>query len=277
MDNGPQSPQSPTPDGPQSPSGPPEPSSPPPAGAPPSGPQSPGGAFGPPPPSPGGPFAPPPGPGPAPPPAGMPPAPAPPASPAPAGMPAPPPAAPLAYGGPVPPGGWQQPTQQYSGVLAGKALASWGARLGAYVIDTLVLLVPAAILFFALVGGAAGLSGGDEDVAAGALLGALLLWFLLMAVVYALYAPLLMARQSDKNGQTWGKQLLNVRVVRSNGERMTFGVAALREVVLKFLAVGITSSIIPLIPWLLNFLWPLWDDENRALHDMVASTRVVRE
>jgi hypothetical protein len=46
--------------------------------------------------------------------------------------------------------------------------------------------------------------------------------------------------------------------------------------VLKFLAVSIASSIIPLIPFLLDYLWPLWDDQNRALHDMVASSHVVR-
>ena len=46
--------------------------------------------------------------------------------------------------------------------------------------------------------------------------------------------------------------------------------------VLKNLAVGIASSIIPLIPWFLNYFWPLWDDQNRALHDMAVSTHVVR-
>ncbi len=176
----------------------------------------------------------------------------------------------------MPPGGWQQPLTS-PGAVTSAPLASWGARLGAYLIDGLVLLVPGTILFVALVAGAVGLTGDDEDVAAGAALGAIFLWFLLMAVVYMLYAPLLMARQGPKNGQTWGKQLLNVRVVRTNGERVTFGAAAVREVLLKFLAVGIASSIIPLIPIILNFFWPLWDDENRALHDMAASTRVVKE
>jgi hypothetical protein len=47
-------------------------------------------------------------------------------------------------------------------------------------------------------------------------------------------------------------------------------------VVVKNLLVGIASSIIPLIPWLLDNLWPLWDDENRALHDMVVKTHVIR-
>jgi uncharacterized RDD family membrane protein YckC len=43
----------------------------------------------------------------------------------------------------------------------------------------------------------------------------------------------------------------------------------------KGLGLGIASSIIPLIPYLLDVLWPLWDDERRAIHDMVVGTRVV--
>jgi hypothetical protein len=27
---------------------------------------------------------------------------------------------------------------------------------------------------------------------------------------------------------------------------------------------------------LLDVLWPLWDDQDRALHDMVVSTHVIR-
>ena len=64
--------------------------------------------------------------------------------------------------------------------------------------------------------------------------------------------------------------------MRDNGQPFSFGSAALREVVLKQLAVGIASSIIPVIPWFLNYFWPLWDDENRALHDMAASTHVIQ-
>jgi uncharacterized RDD family membrane protein YckC len=91
-----------------------------------------------------------------------------------------------------------------------------------------------------------------------------------------IYAPVLMARGGVNNGQTWGKQTMNIRVVRDNGESVSFGWAALREIAVKGLAVGIASSIIPFIPWFLNFFWPLWDDQNRALHDMIVSTHVVR-
>jgi uncharacterized RDD family membrane protein YckC len=181
----------------------------------------------------------------------------------------------------APPGGWyqqpgyQQPVKQPPVGIQGRELASWGSRLGAYLIDGLVLAVPALILFFVLIAGAVGISG-DEDVQAGAAVGAFLLWTLVMAVIGLLYAPLLMARNGEANGQTWGKQLLNLRVVRDNGQPFNFGTAALREIVLKFLAVFIASSIIPFIPWFLNFFWPLWDDENRALHDMAAQTHVVK-
>jgi len=181
--------------------------------------------------------------------------------------------APHRYTGPVPPGGWQQPIQP---VVAGGQLASWGSRLGAYLIDGLVLLIPAVLLFIVFVASAVGLSGEDDDVAIGAAIAGVILFFLVFAIVLLLYAPLLMMRQGEHNGQTWGKQVVGLRVVRDNGQPFTFGSAALREVVLKNLAVGIASSIIPLIPWFLNFFWPLWDDENRALHDMAASTHVVR-
>jgi len=72
--------------------------------------------------------------------------------------------------------------------------------------------------------------------------------FLAYLVVAFLYAPLLMARAGERNGQTWGKQALAIRVVRDNGQAMSFGWAALREIAVKGLAVTIASSIIPIIP-----------------------------
>ena len=128
-----------------------------------------------------------------------------------------------------------------------------------------------------LVAGAVGITGTDnDDTTTGGIIAAGILSVLVFAAVALLYAPLLMRREGPDNGRTWGKQMLGIRVVRDNGQPFTFGSAALREVVVKNLAVGIASSIIPILPWFLNFFWPLWDDQNRALHDMAVSTHVVR-
>jgi uncharacterized RDD family membrane protein YckC len=185
----------------------------------------------------------------------------------PAPPPPPGPESPGAYGGPVPPGGWQQPIPQHQ-AWVGQPLASWGSRAAALLIDWLILLVPVIVLTIIVVAVA---TGSDTGAVVTGILGGLA-----YLVVLFIYAPTLMARGGQHNGQTWGKQMIGIRVVRDNGQTVSFGLAALREIVVKGLLVSIASSIIPLIPWLLDYLWPLWDDENRALHDMVVSTHVVR-
>lgn len=187
---------------------------------------------------------------------------------APSAPPPPPgPESPAAYGGPVPPGGWQQPIPQDQ-AWVGQPLASWGSRAAALLIDWLILLVPVIVLTIIVVAVA---TGSDTGALVTGILGGLA-----YLVVLFIYAPTLMARDGRHNGQTWGKQMIGIRVVRDNGQRVGFGLAALREIVVKGLLLSVVSSIIPLIPWLLDYLWPLWDDENRALHDMVVSTHVVR-
>jgi uncharacterized RDD family membrane protein YckC len=209
--------------------------------------------------TPSGPQAPAPGPQAPPPPPQGPPGYAPPA-----------PESPPGYGGPVPPGGWQQPIARPDSGWVGRPLASWGSRVGATLIDWLVLLIPAALLTAVFIGGI------DEGSSAWEVVGISILSFLLWSAIVLLYAPLLMIRGGERNGQTLGKQVVGITVVRDTGEPFGFWYAVLREVVVKNLLVGIASSIIPLIPWLLDNLWPLWDDENRALHDMVVKTHVIR-
>jgi uncharacterized RDD family membrane protein YckC len=173
---------------------------------------------------------------------------------------------PPGYTGPIPPGGWQPapPTP-----FAGAGLAGWGSRAGALLLDALILLVPTVILIAIIVGVALG--GGDAAAAA-----AFLLSVLVFLVVVLVYAPVLMARGGERNGQTYGKQIVGIRVVRDNGEPFDFGWGIMREFVVKGLLFGTVGAFFLYIPTLLDWLWPLWDDENRALHDMVASTHVVQ-
>jgi uncharacterized RDD family membrane protein YckC len=162
--------------------------------------------------------------------------------------PAPPPPAPEGpQGAPMPPppapGGYAPPPYAPAygtpvpAVLQGRELAGWGIRLGAEIIDGLFTI------FTLLIGG-------------------IVNWFL-------------MGREGERNGQTLGKQLCNIRVIKEDGTPVSTGFAILRDFVVKGLLFGWVGGFF-LIPWLLNYLWPLWDEKNQALHDKMVSSYVVR-
>ena len=169
-------------------------------------------------------------------------------------------------GGPVAPA-FGEPT-----TLGGRfVLAGWWSRVGAYLIDGLIVGVGALILFLPLV--AAGLTV-DTDAGWAALIAAGIVWVLCLAVAAFLYAPIMMART---NGRTLGRMATNIRVVRASGEPITFGFAVLLEVVVRWFFFGIAGALTGGIAQLLDVLWPLWDEQNRCLHDYVVDTRVVRD
>ena len=149
-------------------------------------------------------------------------------------------------------------------------LASWGSRVGAALIDGLIIFVPAIIVMSIL---GVGLASSDGD-GAGAFIGGLILSVLVIAVVALLYAPVML---SQTNGKTVGRMVTGIRVIRANGQPITFGFAALREIAVKSLLVGIVGSFTAGLAYLVDVLWPLWDDENRALHDFVVDTRTIQD
>jgi uncharacterized RDD family membrane protein YckC len=83
------------------------------------------------------------------------------------------------------------------------------------------------------------------------------------------------------NGRTIGKRALRIRVVRESAEPMTFRVAFVREILCKSLGFGliVVSVFVPglLLVTVIDDLWVLGDRENRALHDIAARTRVIRD
>jgi uncharacterized RDD family membrane protein YckC len=128
------------------------------------------------------------------------------------------------------------PAAPLPAVLEGRTLASWGDRFVAALVDGLIAIT---------------------------IIGIFVNWFMI-------------GRQGDKNGMSLGKQAIGIRIVRENGEPMTVGTAILRELVIKTLLIGFVGWFFLGLPVLLDYLWPLWDTRNQALHDKVASTYVVK-
>ncbi|MBW6508802.1 MAG: zinc-ribbon domain-containing protein [Desulfuromonadales bacterium] len=68
-------------------------------------------------------------------------------------------------------------------------------------------------------------------------------------------------------GQTPGKMVLRIKVVRQDGSPISYGRAAFREVPAKFLS-GIIFGI--------GYLMVIFDEQKRALHDRLADTYVIK-
>ena len=149
-------------------------------------------------------------------------------------------------------------------------LAGWWRRVGAAVIDGILIFGIGSILAFAV---GTSLFSADQSGLTGMVVG-LLTFVFFVGIGSLVYAPVMMGRT---NGRTLGRMATGIRVVRADHQPITIGFAALREVAVKWLLVGIISALTIGLVWLVDVLWPLWDDENRALHDFVVNTRTVMD
>lgn len=84
----------------------------------------------------------------------------------------------------------------------------------------------------------------------------------ILSLIYYVYIPV------RWDGRTVGKNVMKIRIIRSNGDSVGYGTMFLREIIGKFL-----SAIIFFIGYIMAF----FDDENRTLHDRLADTRVVKQ
>ena len=145
-------------------------------------------------------------------------------------------------------------------------LAGYGRRVAAWILDLFAAWVLAALIAAPWV--LADVAFDDETL--NAVLGVPL--FLGALAVLLLYEPIFMRRSGDRNGQTPGKRLMGIRVVRDDGVPVTFATGLLRDFLFKTVLGGFTAGLFTLV----DCLWPLWERESRALHDLVAGTHVVR-
>jgi uncharacterized RDD family membrane protein YckC len=152
-------------------------------------------------------------------------------------------------------------------------LAGWWLRVGAAIIDGLIVTAGALIIMAPLGIGAFATGNSDDATGFFAFIAAFIVMALVFAVVALAYAPVMMGKT---NGKTIGRMATGIRVVRADGQPITIGFAALREVAVKALLIGAVGGSFTFgLASLLDVLWPLWDDENRALHDLVVNTRTV--
>jgi uncharacterized RDD family membrane protein YckC len=169
--------------------------------------------------------------------------------------------------GPTPPGAFA-PRSEPERLPPDVVFADWWKRATAAVIDlaivggaTLVILALLGVGFFA-----------DGHVGFGEIVVGVVVGILIFAIIMPLYGPFLMART---NGQTLGKMALGIRVARANGARVDFWWSVLREVVVKGILLGVAGSLTGGIAYLVDWLWPLFDSEERALHDYLVDSRVI--
>lgn len=120
-------------------------------------------------------------------------------------------------------------------------LASVGTRFIALVIDSILIGILTVIAF---------------------IFGGFLFGSVLGAVVGVLYHGFFM---TNSNGQTPGKSLLGIRVIKTDGTPITFVDAALR-----YFGYYINSFVFQI-----GWLWALIDSRNQGWHDKIASTYVV--
>jgi uncharacterized RDD family membrane protein YckC len=141
-------------------------------------------------------------------------------------------------------------------------LASWGSRVGAALLDGLIVW---GIVFVAIIAAAIAAApfGGSGDISGP-------VWLLLSFLGACGYYGFTMTRKGARNGQTLGKQAVGIRVVRDDGKPVSAGTVAAREVGLKFVGGQVTFGVGTLI----DSLWPLGERENRALHDLIVHTHV---
>ena len=142
--------------------------------------------------------------------------------------------------------------------------ADRGTRLGAYILDAIVMGCMTYLPFGFSVGLAMGLgrSAGNQTtgpiMAVGGLL--TLIGFITWCWITIMYVK--------RNGQSIAKKMLGIKVVRSDGSPITLGRL--------FWLRNIVNSIIAMIPLyaLLDVLF-IFGDSRRCLHDKLADTIVV--
>ena len=146
--------------------------------------------------------------------------------------------------------------------------AGFWRRAVAFILDSLIVSIPVALIFGPMVAVetlSMGLTNPTNisPTQAGLLGFTMLSWQVISLVAMWLYFALL---ESGKKQSTWGKRLLGIKVVDVNGGRISFARATGR----------FFSKMISYIIFYIGFIMAAFTGRKRALHDMIAQTYVVK-
>jgi uncharacterized RDD family membrane protein YckC len=159
-----------------------------------------------------------------------------------------------------PPASYWVPPPEKAGAPEGYRFAGFWIRFLAYLIDSVIVVIPFFVLLFAIPGLTGGLSGrGAVDPEAGQGIGLLVLAWLVLLLVYF---PIFWAR-----GATPGMMPFKMRIVRTkDGSRLGIGRAILRYI--GFILSGWALYI--------GLIWAAFDDRKQGWHDKLADSFVIR-
>ncbi|CAM5529942.1 RDD family protein [Rhodanobacter lindaniclasticus] len=142
--------------------------------------------------------------------------------------------------------------------------AGRGKRLGAALLDGLINAIWALPMVWSL-SMAADVKHGIKPAAPA--MGLLMLGLLLLLGVFVVNCVML-----HRSGQTIGKRMLDIAIVRTDGSRMSLP----RYLFIRVLPVGLLGAI-PWVGWVVSLIDPLliFGRDRRCLHDLIADTIVV--
>jgi len=154
-------------------------------------------------------------------------------------------------------------------------LASWWSRVGAYLLDGLILL--GVILVPLVIGLVLTFKDSEIDPVTDEISnvgGAGILVLVLTTLLYLAFDIWNRVFRQGTKGQSLGKKVVGIQVVRAaHGDPIGVGAGFGRW------GITLVMGFVPFVSFiivLLDYLWPLWDDKNQSLHDKVVSSIVIR-
>ncbi|MEO6996960.1 MAG: RDD family protein [Terracoccus sp.] len=164
----------------------------------------------------------------------------------------------------------------------GVPLASWGRRLGAWVIDGVILVILTYVGARVFVPGYidtvqqfVDAAGAQDQPSMNALVSQLTSESAKAGLVSWVITAVYCIAFWTTTAQTPGKMAVGISVRRADQPGPLDLLTSVRRRLISIVQILPVVGGIYFLIFLIDYLWPLWDDKRQALHDKVAQTQVV--